>query len=157
MHSNHSNYYTLGLYLTRRILLSGVLRFPDILEPVASTHSSKLHSISSAQVRYELICIVSSRREKNTNVCTGESSRKCLLFPAGLVFFVHAEPSVWEAEFLQRLGHLGAVGRRGGKHYRHAVLVQCQHCCGALAQVQQQSHAGEVKKQGQNAMSISRK
>lgn len=67
-------------------------------------------------------------------------------FPAGLVVFVHAEPFVWEAEFLQRSGHLRAVGRRGGKHHRHAVLVQRQHRRGALAQVQQQSHAGDGEK-----------
>lgn len=84
--------------------------------------------------------------EKKIHVCTWASSRRFPFLPAGLVFFVHAEPFVWEAEFLQRPGHLGAVGRRGGKHHRHAVLVQCQHRRGAFTQVQQQSHAGEVER-----------
>lgn len=35
-----------------RILLSGVLRSPDTLEPVGSTRSTKQPSISSAPVRY---------------------------------------------------------------------------------------------------------
>ena len=65
------------------------------------------------------------------------------LLPPGLLVLVHPQPAVREAEFLQRPGHLGAVRRRGRQHHRHAVLVQRQHRRGALAQVQQQGHAGE--------------
>lgn len=63
----YCKYYTLDPLPDERILLSGVLRSPDTLEPVGSTRSTKQHSISSALVRYDFI--VTSRREKNANVC----------------------------------------------------------------------------------------
>lgn len=70
---------------------------------------------------------------------------KCISFlGAGLVVFVHSQPFIREAKFLQWPGHLWALRRRRGEHHRYAVLVQCQHRHGALTQVQQQSHTGEI-------------
>lgn len=58
----------------------------------------------------------------------------------GLLFFIHSQPALWEAQFLQWSGHLWAVCCWRGQHHWYTVLVQCQHRHGAFTQIQQQSH-----------------
>lgn len=88
-------------------------------------------------------------QQRSSQVCTATPpthTHKRLtysfVFFAGVLVFVHAQPAVREAQLLQRPGDLRALRSRGGKHHRHAVLVQRQHRRGTVAQVQQQSHAG---------------
>lgn len=55
---------------------------------------------------------------------------------SGVFLQLHAEPAVWQAQLLQRLGHLRPLCGWGGKHQRYAVLKLRQHRPGTVLSLQ---------------------